>query len=71
MEKTAIRAALIAASPGMYDALLGVLEVFQVIAEHGDEPSSLAAQDMLPVIESAIEAANGFGAVNVDTLQGP
>ena len=70
-EKTLARAGLIASAPGMFDALIGSLDVFRAIAEHAEEPASLAAQDMIPVIESALEAANFLAPVSVDALKGP
>lgn len=60
------RAALIASAPGMYDALVGALEVFRVIAQHADKEASLAAQDMIPVLEWAIDGANCMGPVTPD-----
>ncbi|MEW5791530.1 MAG: hypothetical protein ACOY4L_11230 [Pseudomonadota bacterium] len=70
-EKTLARAGLIASSPGLYDALIGALDVFLAIAEHAEEPASLAAQDMIPVLESALEAANLLAPISGDALRGP
>lgn len=69
-EKTLARAGLIASAPGMFDALVGALEVFRVIAEHAEEPASLAAEDMIPVLESALEAANFLVPISVEGLKG-
>lgn len=68
--KTLARAGLIASAPGMFDALIGALEVFRVIAEHAEEPASLAAEDMIPILESALEAANFLAPISVEELKG-
>lgn len=70
-EKTLARAGLIASAPGMFDALIGALEVFRAIAGHAEEPASLAAQDMIPVLESALEAANFLTPLSAEALKGP
>jgi len=62
------RAGLIAAAPGLYDAVLGALEVFAAMAEHADGPAKQAAEDMIPVMESALAAANLMGEVSPDVL---
>ncbi|MFA7096724.1 MAG: hypothetical protein WC383_09630 [Gammaproteobacteria bacterium] len=70
-EKMLARAGLIAAAPGLFDALTGALEVFRVMAEQAEEPASLAAQDMIPVLESALAAANFLAPISGDSLRGP
>lgn len=70
-EKTLARAGLIASAPSLYEALIGGLEVFRAIAEHAEGPASLAAQDMIPVLESALEAANFLAPISGDALRGP
>lgn len=69
--KTLARAGLISSAPGLFDALTGALDVLRAIAEHEEEPASLAAQDILPVLESALEAANFLAPISVSALIGP
>ena len=69
-EKALVRASLIASAPALLDATIGALEVFRVIAEHAEEPSNLAAQDMIPVLEYALMAANLLGPITDGLLEG-
>ena len=69
-EKALVRASLIASAPALLGATIGALEVFRVIAEHAEEPSNLAAQDMIPVLESALMAASMLGPITDDLLEG-
>lgn len=55
------RASLIMAAPELYDTAKVALTIFRLIAEHGDKRSSLAAQDLIPVLESVLEGANFLG----------
>lgn len=55
------RASLIMAAPELYDTTKIALTIFRSIAEHGDEHSSLAAQDLIPVLESVLAGANFLG----------
>jgi hypothetical protein len=64
------RAGLIAATPALLEATIGALEVFRAIAQHAEGPAALAAQDFIPVLESALEAASWLGPVTVETLSG-
>ena len=69
-EKALVRASLIASAPALLNATIGALEVFRVIANHAEEPSNLAAQDMIPVLESALMAASMLGAITDESLEG-
>lgn len=69
-EKALVRASLIASAPALLGATIGALEVFRVIAEHAEEPSNLAAQDMIPVLESALMTASMLGAITDELLEG-
>ncbi len=68
--KSLSRAGLIASAPALFDSLVGALEVFRAIAEHAAEPANLAAQDMIPVLESALDAANLLGPIAEEDLTG-
>jgi len=70
-KKTLVRAGLIASAPALLDATIGALEVFRVIADHAERPSNLAALDMIPVLESALMAANVLGQITDELLEGP
>lgn len=70
-EKTLRRAAIIAAAPDLYEATTLALQVFRLIAEHGDGDAALAARDMVPALESAVEWADFHGAITPETLIGP
>ena len=67
--KVLARAGLIASAPALLDAVMGALEVFRAIAEHAEEPSSLAAQDIIPVLESALSAASILGPITDNLLE--
>ena len=68
--KSLSRAGLIASAPALFDSLVGALEVFRAMAEHAAEPANLAAQDMIPVLESALDAANLLGPIAEEDLTG-
>jgi hypothetical protein len=70
-ETAMVRAGLIASTPALLESVAASLEVFRAIAEHAEEPANLAAQDMIPVLESALSAASFMGPVTDDTLNGP
>jgi hypothetical protein len=50
--------------------MISALRVFQAIAEHGSGPAALAAQDMIPSLESVLEAANFLGPITEEALIG-
>jgi hypothetical protein len=63
-EKALVRAALIAAAPGMYATLKAVLEVLRMMAqEEKGQPAGLAAEDMIPAVEHALAGAGFMGEV--------
>lgn len=68
--KMLAHAGLIMAAPELYDAIDASLKVFRVMAEHGDENSALAAQDMIPVLQSALDGANFLGTITAEALCG-
>lgn len=68
--KMLVRAGLIAAAPALYEATQAALLVFRVLAERDSGPAALSAQDMIPALEDAINAANMLGSVSEKALQG-
>ena len=62
------RGTLIAATPELYESVDVALKVFMAIAQYGDENSALAAQDMIPPLQSALDGANFLGAITPDVL---
>lgn len=69
-EKMLARAGIIAAAPDLYEAVDLALQVFKVMALHGEGEAALAAQDMIPALESALEAANFLGEITPEKLVG-
>lgn len=69
-DKALARSSLIAAAPGLFDAVIGALEVFQAIAEHAEGPAALAAGDYIPALESALEGAHFLAQVTPEALVG-
>jgi hypothetical protein len=69
-DKQSARAGIIAAAPALYEATISALRVFQAIAEHGSGPAALAAQDMIPSLESVVVAANFLGPITQESLIG-
>lgn len=69
-EKMLARASMIAAAPDLYEAVDVALQVFRVMALHAEGEAALAAQDMIPVLESALEAANFLGEITPEKLVG-
>jgi hypothetical protein len=70
-EKMQVRAALIAAAPGLYSTLKSVLDVLQVMAHEEDgQPAGLAAQDMIPAVEGALAGADFMGEITPGKLSG-
>lgn len=69
-EKMLARASMIAAAPDLYEAVDLALQVFNVMAVHGEGEAALAAQDMIPALESALEAANFLGEITPEKLVG-
>jgi hypothetical protein len=65
------RAGLIAAAPELYDTVRVTLMVFRVMAEHGDENTALAASDMIPTLESALDGASFLGEITPEVLSAP
>jgi hypothetical protein len=65
------RAGIIAAAPALYEAVIATLWVFRVMAEHGSGPAALAAQDMIPSLESAVAAAIFWGRLRKKPLSVP
>jgi hypothetical protein len=65
------RAGFIAATPELFDTVATTLMVFRVMAEHGDENTALAAADMIPVLQSALDGASFLGAITPEVLNGP
>lgn len=69
-EKMLARAEIVAAAPDLYEAVDLALQVFKVMALHGEGNSALAAQEMIPALESALEAANFLGEITPEKLVG-
>ena len=69
-EKMLARASMIAAAPDLYEAVEVALQVFKVMALHAEGEAALAAQDMIPALESALEAANFLGEITPEKLVG-
>jgi len=69
-EKMLARASMIAAAPDLYEAVDVALQVFKVMALHAEGEAALAAQDMIPALESALEAANFLGKITPEKLVG-
>jgi hypothetical protein len=69
-EKMLARASMIAAAPDLYEAVDVALQVFKVMALHAKGEAALAAQDMIPALESALEAANFLGEITPEKLVG-
>jgi hypothetical protein len=69
-EKMLARASMIAAAPDLYEAVDVALQVFKAMALHAKGEAALAAQDMIPVLESALEAANFLGEITPEKLVG-
>lgn len=69
-EKMFARASMIAAAPDLYEAVDLALQVFKVMAVHGEGEAALAAQDMIPALESALGAANFLGEITPEKLVG-
>jgi hypothetical protein len=68
--KLLARAGIIAAAPALYEVMISALGVFQAIAEHGSGPAALAAHDMIPSLESVLEAANFLEPITEEALIG-
>lgn len=69
-EKMFVRAGMIATAPDLYEAVGLALQVFKVMAIHGEGKAALAAQDMIPALASALEAANFLGEITPQKLVG-
>ena len=69
-EKMSGRAQIVAAAPDLYETIVAALQVFRVIAEYGEGQSVDAAQDMIPVLESALDHANFPDPISADLLVG-
>ncbi len=69
-KKAFARAALIASAPGLFDTLQSTLVLFRVMADQDEGPAALAANDMIPVLESALAAAEMMGSVTPAKLAG-
>ena len=69
-EKMLARASMIAAAPDLYEAVDVALQVFKAMALHAEGEAALAAQDMIPAMESALEAANYLGEITPEKLSG-
>lgn len=69
-EKMLARAGIIAAAPDLYEAVDLALQVFNVMALHGVGDAALAAQDMIPALESALAGANFLGEITPEKLLG-
>jgi len=69
-EKMLARASLIAAAPDLYESVDLALQVFKVMASNAEGEAALAAQDMIPALESALEAANFLGEITPEKLVG-
>ena len=69
-KKMLVRAGVIAAAPALYGATEAALQVFRVMAEREAGTAALAANDMIPALESALEAANLLGPVTQKALVG-
>lgn len=69
-DKMLARASLIAAAPDLYESVDLALQVFKVMAKHADGEAALAAQDMIPALESALAAANFLEEITPEKLVG-
>lgn len=69
-EKMLARASMIAAAPDLYEAVDVALQVFKMMALHAEGEAALAAQDMIPALESALGAANFLGEITPEKLVG-
>ncbi len=65
------RAGLVMSAPAWLDALIGALDVLHHLAEGPPVQARLAARDMIPVLESALAAANMLGTIYQADLIGP
>ena len=69
-EKMLARASMIASAPDLYESVDLALQVFKMMALHAGGEAALAAQDMIPALESALEAANFLGEITPEKLVG-
>ena len=64
------RASLISAAPELYEAAMAALQVFTVLAQRFEGPVAESAQEMIPMLESVINAPNVLGQITKGAMVG-